>query len=158
MTPKQKSRMRLVLLVLAGLGITSLLALNAFRSNLMYFLTPAEMVSGDYPEQGMYRLGGMVVEGSVNRLENGITVEFDLTDYEQTITVRYTGILPDLFREGQGIVAHGRIENQLFTAEEVLAKHDESYMAPEVAEAMKNVDMSKAIPASATKTPAGTTL
>jgi cytochrome c-type biogenesis protein CcmE len=158
MTPKQKSRMRLVLLVLAGLGITSLLALNAFRSNLMYFLTPAEMVAGDYPEQGMYRLGGMVVEGSVNRLENGITVEFDLTDYEQTITVRYTGILPDLFREGQGIVAHGRIENQLFTAEEVLAKHDESYMAPEIAEAMKNVDMSKAIPASATKTPAGTTL
>ncbi|MDG2088043.1 MAG: cytochrome c maturation protein CcmE [Arenicellaceae bacterium] len=158
MTPKQKSRMRLVLLVLAGLGITSLLALNAFRSNLMYFLTPAEMVAGDYPEQGMYRLGGMVVEGSINRLENGITVEFDLTDYEQTITVRYTGILPDLFREGQGIVAHGRIENQLFTAEEVLAKHDESYMAPEVAEAMKNVDMSKAIPASATKIPAGTTL
>jgi cytochrome c-type biogenesis protein CcmE len=158
MTPKQKSRMRLVLLVLAGLGITSLLALNAFRSNLMYFLTPAEMVSGDYPEQGMYRLGGMVVEGSVNRLENGITVEFDLTDYEQTITVRYTGILPDLFREGQGIVAHGRIENQLFTAEEVLAKHDESYMAPEIAEAMKNVDMSKAIPVSATKTPTGTTL
>jgi cytochrome c-type biogenesis protein CcmE len=158
MTPKQKSRMRVVLLVLAGLGITSLLALNAFRSNLMYFLTPAEMVSGDYPEQGMYRLGGMVVEGSVNRLENGITVEFDLTDYEQTITVRYTGILPDLFREGQGIVAHGRIENQLFTAEEVLAKHDESYMAPEIAEAMKNVDMSKAIPVSATKTPTGTTL
>jgi cytochrome c-type biogenesis protein CcmE len=158
MTPKQKSRMRVVLLVLAGLGITALLALNAFRNNLMYFLTPSEVVAGDYPEQGMYRLGGMVVEGSVSRLENGITVEFDLTDYEQTVTVRYTGILPDLFREGQGIVAHGRLENRLFTAEEVLAKHDESYMAPEVAEAMKNVDMSKTAPASATNTASGTTL
>ena len=158
MTPKQKSRMRVVLLVLAGLCITSLLALNAFRSNLMYFLTPAEVVAGDYPEQGMYRLGGMVVEGSVRRLENGITVEFDLTDYEQTVTVRYTGILPDLFREGQGIVAHGKLDNQLFTAEEVLAKHDESYMAPEVAEAMKNVDMSGAIPSSASKSSSGAAL
>ena len=143
MTPKQKKRLRIVLLVLAGLGVTSLLALNAFRSNLMYFLTPAEIVAGDYPDQGMYRLGGMVVEGSVRRLENGITVEFDLTDYQQTVTVRYTGILPDLFREGQGIIAHGKLDGQLFSAEEILAKHDESYMAPEIAEAMKNVDMSK---------------
>ncbi|MBT5031114.1 MAG: cytochrome c maturation protein CcmE [Proteobacteria bacterium] len=143
MTPKQKKRMRIVLLVLAGLSVTSLLALNAFRSNLMYFLTPAEIVAGGYPDEGMYRLGGMVVEGSVRRLENGITVEFDLTDYQQTVTVRYTGILPDLFREGQGIIAHGKIDGQLFSAEEVLAKHDESYMAPELAEAMKNVDMNK---------------
>ena len=143
MTPKQKKRMRIVLLVLAGLSVTSLLALNAFRNNLMYFLTPAEIVAGDYPDQGMYRLGGMVVEGSVRRLENGITVEFDLTDYQQTVTVRYTGILPDLFREGQGIIAHGSLDGQLFSAEEVLAKHDENYMAPEIAEAMKNVDMSK---------------
>ena len=135
--------MRIVLLVLAGLGITTLLALNAFRNNLMYFLTPTEIVGGDYPDQGMYRLGGMVVNGSVRRLENGITVEFDLTDYEKTVTVRYTGILPDLFREGQGIIAHGKIDGQLFSAEEVLAKHDENYMAPEIAEAMKNVDMSK---------------
>lgn len=143
MTPKQKKRLRIVLLVLAGLSVTSLLALNAFRNNLMYFLTPAEVVAGDYPDQGMYRLGGMVVEGSVRRLENGITVEFGLTDYQQTVTVRYTGILPDLFREGQGIIAHGKLDGQLFNAEEVLAKHDESYMAPELAEAMKNVDMSK---------------
>ena len=158
MTPKQKSRLRVVLLVLVGLGITSMLALNAFRSNLMYFLTPSEVVAGDYPEQGMYRLGGMVVEGSVNRLENGITVEFDLTDYAQTVTVRYTGILPDLFREGQGIIAHGKLDDKLFTAEEVLAKHDESYMAPEVAEAMKNVDMNQAAPASATNKTPGTAL
>ena len=145
--------MRIVLLVLFGLSVATLLALNAFRNNLMYFLTPAEVVAGEYPEQGMYRLGGMVVEGSVKRLDNGVTVEFDLTDYRETVTVRYTGILPDLFREGQGIVANGKLDGQLFQADEVLAKHDENYMPPEVAEAMKNVDLNAARTMQTSETP-----
>ncbi len=138
MSPTQKRRLTIIGVILAGLALTTILALNAFRNNLMYFVTPSDIRAGDIPESGLYRIGGMVVENSVRRSEQGVTVLFDLTDYEEVVTVEYTGILPDLFREGQGIVANGSISpDGIFIADEVLAKHDENYMPPEVAAAMK---------------------
>jgi cytochrome c-type biogenesis protein CcmE len=139
MSPTQKRRLTIVSVILAGLALTAVLALNAFRNNLMYFVTPTEIKAGEVPDGGMYRIGGMVVENSVRRTDGGITVVFDLTDYAEVVTVQYTGILPDLFREGQGIVANGSISpDGVFVADEVLAKHDENYMPPEVAAAMQN--------------------
>jgi cytochrome c-type biogenesis protein CcmE len=137
MSPTQKRRLTIVGVIVAGLAISTILALTAFRNNLMYFVTPSEIRAGEIPDLGLYRIGGMVVEDSVHRNEEGITVIFDLTDYQEVVTVEFTGILPDLFREGQGIVANGSIRDDgVFVAEEVLAKHDENYMPPEVAEAM----------------------
>ena len=139
MSPTQKRRLTIVGVIIAGLALTTILALNAFRNNLMYFVTPSEIKAGEIPESGLYRIGGMVVENSVRRNEQGITVMFDLTDYADVVTVQYTGILPDLFREGQGIVANGSINRDgIFIAEEVLAKHDENYMPPEVAAALQD--------------------
>jgi cytochrome c-type biogenesis protein CcmE len=138
MSPTQKRRLTIIGVILAGLALTTILALNAFRNNLMYFVTPSDIRAGDIPASGLYRIGGMVVENSVRRTEQGVTILFDLTDYEEVVTVEYTGILPDLFREGQGIVANGSISpDGIFIADEVLAKHDENYMPPEVAAAMK---------------------
>jgi len=125
-------------LMLAGVAIAAAFAMQAFNENLMFFYTPSEVVSGDAPTGHMIRVGGLVTEGSVHRQSDGLTVKFDVTDNDKTVTIQYTGILPDLFREGQGIVAHGRLQqDQLFVAEEVLAKHDENYMPPEVADALK---------------------
>ncbi len=138
MTPKRKKRMTLIGLMLVGVAIAAGFALQAFNENLMFFYTPSEVAAGEAPAGRMIRVGGLVTDGSVKRQSDGLTVQFDVTDNDKTITVQYTGILPDLFREGQGIVAHGRLqENQLFVAEEVLAKHDENYMPPEVADALK---------------------
>jgi cytochrome c-type biogenesis protein CcmE len=138
MTPKRKKRMTLIGLMLAGIAIAAGFALQAFNENLMFFYAPSEVVAGEAPTGRMIRVGGLVTDGSVQRQSDGLTVQFDVTDNEETITVQYTGILPDLFREGQGIVAHGRLQqDQLFVAEEVLAKHDENYMPPEVADALK---------------------
>jgi cytochrome c-type biogenesis protein CcmE len=138
MSPTQKRRLTIIGVILTGLVLTTVLALNAFRNNLMYFVTPSDIRAGDIPESGLYRIGGMVVEDSVRRTEQGVTVLFDLTDYEEVVTVEFTGILPDLFREGQGIVANGSINPEgIFMADEVLAKHDENYMPPEVAAAMR---------------------
>ena len=107
--------------------------------NIMFFFAPAEVKAGKAPADALFRLGGMVVEGSVVRPGNDLTVQFDLTDYDQTVTVVYTGILPDLFREGQGIISSGRLRSDgVFAADEVLAKHDENYMPPEIAEKSKN--------------------
>jgi cytochrome c-type biogenesis protein CcmE len=100
----------------------------------MFFFTPSEVISGKAPYNKLFRIGGMVVDGSVNRPGDGLTVKFDLTDNEQHVTVQYTGILPDLFREGQGIVANGKLDDSgEFVAQEVLAKHDENYMPRELA-------------------------
>jgi len=138
MTPKRKKRVMLIVLMLAGVAIAAAFAMQAFNENLMFFYTPSEVVSGDAPTGHMIRVGGLVTEGSVQRQSDGLTVKFDVTDNDKTVTIQYTGILPDLFREGQGIVAHGRLQqDQLFVAEEVLAKHDENYMPPEVADALK---------------------
>ena len=138
MTPKRKKRMMLIGLMLVGVAIAAGFALQAFNENLMFFYTPSEVVAGEAPAGRMIRVGGLVTEGSVQRQSDGLTVQFDVTDNNKTITVQYTGILPDLFREGQGIVAHGQLqEDRLFVAAEVLAKHDENYMPPEVADALK---------------------
>ena len=138
MTPKRKKRVMLIVLMLAGVAIAAAFAMQAFNENLMFFYTPSEVVAGDAPTGHMIRVGGLVTEGSVQRQSDGLTVKFDVTDNDKTVTIQYTGILPDLFREGQGIVAHGRLQqDQLFVAEEVLAKHDENYMPPEVADALK---------------------
>jgi cytochrome c-type biogenesis protein CcmE len=138
MIPKRKKRMTLIGLMLAGIAIAAGFALQAFNENLMFFYAPSEVVAGEAPTGRMIRVGGLVTDGSVQRQSDGLTVQFDVTDNEETITVQYTGILPDLFREGQGIVAHGHLQqDRLFVAEEVLAKHDENYMPPEVADALK---------------------
>ena len=138
MTPKRRQRLFLIAGMVIGVGIAAGFALKAFNENLMFFYSPTEVVAGDAPADHMIRVGGLVTTGSVKRQPDGLTVKFDLTDNTDTITVQYTGILPDLFREGQGIVAHGRLQDdRLFVADEVLAKHDENYMPPEVADALK---------------------
>jgi cytochrome c-type biogenesis protein CcmE len=120
------------LLVVAGL-----LVLNAFRSNLVYFRSPSEILSGTVPTQGMLRLGGMVDQGGVRKLPDSLKVEFKVTDFEKCVTVRYEGILPDLFREGQGVIVEGHLRPDGFDANKVLAKHDEKYMPPEIAKSLK---------------------
>jgi cytochrome c-type biogenesis protein CcmE len=138
MTPKRKKRLILIALMVAGVGVAIAVALKAFNENLMFFYTPSAVAGGEAPAGHLIRVGGLVTNGSVKRQADGLTVNFDITDNAETITVQYTGILPDLFREGQGIVARGRLqESKLFIAEEVLAKHDENYMPPEVADALK---------------------
>lgn len=137
MTPRRR-RMTMVIMLLVGIGIAAALAVTAFQSNLLYFIDPSEVVQGKAPVNRSFRLGGMVKEGSVQRQKDGLTVRFDVTDYAESVTIQYTGILPDLFREGQGIIANGRLNEQgIFVASEVLAKHDEEYMPPEVAASMK---------------------
>jgi cytochrome c-type biogenesis protein CcmE len=138
MHPKRKKRLYLIVLMVAGIGVGIALALNAFNDNLMFFYSPSEVVEGQAPADHPIRIGGLVTTGSVQRQADGLTVHFDITDNAETVTVEYTGILPDLFREGQGIVARGKLDTGgVFVAEEVLAKHDENYMPPEVADALK---------------------
>ena len=138
MTPVRRQRLILILLMVAGVATAATFALKAFDENLMYFFSTTEMAEGKAPKDAKFRLGGMVVEGSIRRPDKGIMVRFDLTDYSKQVTVEYSGILPDLFREGQGIVANGRLnKDNIFVAEEVLAKHDENYMPPEVEESLK---------------------
>ncbi len=137
MTPRRK-RMVSVVLVLAGMGVATGLILTAFEKNLMYFYSPSEVAAGEVPAGRSFRLGGLVVEGSVLRSPQGLGVWFTLSDLAEERVVYYEGILPDLFREGQGIIAKGQFNNTgLFVAEEVLAKHDENYMPPEVAAALE---------------------
>ncbi len=138
MTPARKKRLLLILLMLAGIGVGVAFALKALNQNIMFFFSPSDIVAGKAPQNKDFRVGGVVVEGSVKRPGDGLTVEFGLTDNAETVTVKYTGILPDLFREGQGIIANGRLDTDgAFVANEVLAKHDENYMPPEVMDSMK---------------------
>ena len=138
MKPARKKRLALIVLMVAGIAIGLGFALKSLNENIMFFFTPSEVVAGKAPQGRLFRMGGMVVDGSVGRPGDGLTVHFDITDNNQKVTVRYTGILPDLFREGQGIIANGKLaEDGAFVAQEVLAKHDENYMPPEVAEAMQ---------------------
>ena len=135
MTPARKKRLGLILLMVAGVATGVGFALKSLDQNIMFFFTPSEVLSGKAPTEKLFRMGGMVVEGSVQRPGDGLTVSFDLTDNENKVTVQYTGILPDLFREGQGIIANGKLNTSgAFVAEEVLAKHDENYMPPELAD------------------------
>jgi len=128
--------MILVALLVAGTSLAAYLGLKAFNENLLYFFSPTDVVNGKAPSGKSFRLGGLVANGSVKR--EGIKVAFDVTDNLNTFTVKYEGILPDLFREGQGIITTGSLKNGTFMATEVLAKHDENYMPPEVADALKN--------------------
>ena len=124
-------------LALVGIAIAATLTLRAFQENMMFFVEISEVEKGNYPADRNFRVGGLVVEGSVRREPGELEVAFDLTDLESELTVSYSGILPDLFREGQGIIAHGRLgDDGTFVADEVLAKHDETYMPPEVAESL----------------------
>jgi len=138
MHPLRKRRLILVITMIAGIAVAVNFALVAFNENLMFFFTPTDVQAGKAPEDRLFRMGGMVVAGSVKKAVDSVDVAFDLTDNEKNVTVKYTGILPDLFREGQGIIASGKLNEQgVFVAEEVLAKHDENYMPPEVAATMK---------------------
>ena len=122
---------------IAGLGVATALVLNAFQSNLVFFFTPTQVAANEAPKNRAFRVGGLVEAGSVVRDKDALTVRFRVTDTAQTIPVTYTGILPDLFKEGKGVVAQGRIgADGVFKASEVLAKHDENYMPPEVADAL----------------------
>ena len=123
---------------LAALGVATALVLNAFQSNLVFFFTPSQVVAKEAPQTRPFRIGGLVEPGSLKRDSNSLTVHFRVTDTAQTITVVYTGILPDLFREGKGVVAQGRLgAGGVFEATEVLAKHDENYMPPDAAHAIE---------------------
>lgn len=138
MNPVRKQRLLIIVGVLVGLGVAVGLTLYALSQNINLFFTPKQIVSGEAPLAAQMRVGGLVAEGTVRRDEDGLGVLFDLTDGVGTFTVRYQGILPDLFREGQGIVANGTlIRRDYFEAEEVLAKHDELYMPPEVQQALE---------------------
>ncbi len=134
---KRQERMLAIAVLAAGIGFAAALTLTAFRKNLMNFYTPSDLATSTAPTGGKMRLGGLVELGSVKRLE-GLTVEFVLADCTSKVAVHYEGILPDLFREGQGVVTTGSMnENKVFVAEEVLAKHDENYMPPQLAESMQ---------------------
>ncbi|MDT8452110.1 MAG: cytochrome c maturation protein CcmE [Gammaproteobacteria bacterium] len=135
---KRSKRKLLVVMVLLGMALASVLALTAFEENLLYFYSPTMVKNGEAPGERSFRVGGLVVAGSVVRATDSLLVKFDITDNAESMSVEYRGILPDLFREGQGIVAMGAFnEKNIFVADEVLAKHDENYMPPEVADALK---------------------
>jgi cytochrome c-type biogenesis protein CcmE len=134
---RKRRRLYLLLAAMAGLGIAAALVLTAFRDNLVFFYAPSDVAAKGVPEARRFRLGGLVEEHSVHRLADGVTVEFRVTDLRTDMPVVYRGVLPDLFREGQGVVAEGMLKGGVFQASEVLAKHDEKYMPPEVAKALK---------------------
>jgi cytochrome c-type biogenesis protein CcmE len=138
MNPIRKKRLTLIGLMVTGIAVATWLALNAFDENLMFFFSPSEVVEGKAPSAHPFRIGGLVATDSVTRKPDGLTTSFIVTDNAKSVTVEYTGILPDLVREGQGIVAMGQLNLAgVFIASEVLAKHDENYMPPEVAESLK---------------------
>lgn len=138
MNQKRKQRLIIVCFLTFGLAIVVGLSMFALSENINLFYNPTQIEAGEAPQGVNLRAGGMVREGSVVRDQESLTIEFVLTDFASDVQVEYTGILPDLFREGQGIVALGKLdENNVFIAEEVLAKHDENYMPPEVAEALQ---------------------
>lgn len=136
MKPRQQ-RMLAVGLAAVGIAIAVALSLRAFEENMMFFIGISDVVAGEYPADRNFRIGGLVVDGSVQREQGSLEVEFRVTDLRCELPVSYTGVLPDLFREGQGVVAHGRLDGGgVFVADTILAKHDENYMAPEVAESL----------------------
>lgn len=129
----------LILLVIATVLIT-----KSFRSNLVFFFSPTQVEKGEAPKTGSFRIGGLVEDGSLKRLPDGLRVQFSITDTAKSIPVQYKGILPDLFKEGKGVVAEGKLnENGLFEADQVLAKHDENYMPPEAASAIEAANAAK---------------
>ena len=144
---KARSRRAIALGVgLLTVGAASALVLNAFRSNLVFFFSPTQVMANEAPRERSFRVGGLVEEGSVQRDPQSLKVSFRVTDTAKTIPVIYTGLLPDLFQEGKGVVAQGKLgADGLFRADQVLAKHDENYMAPEAAEALERARASQAL-------------
>lgn len=137
MKPRHR-KLALIVLVVAALGVAVALVLNAFNSNLVFFFSPTQVANGEAPTSRAFRIGGLVEEGSIRREADGLTTRFAVTDTAKTMPVIYTGILPDLFKEGKGVVAEGRLgADGLFAATQVLAKHDENYMPPEAASAIE---------------------
>ncbi|MFO1407439.1 MAG: cytochrome c maturation protein CcmE [Steroidobacteraceae bacterium] len=137
MTPRQK-RMVTVAAIVVGVGIATAFALKAFQKNLLYYYSPTQVAAGEAPSSRAFRVGGLVEVGSVKREPGSMVVHFTLTDYGKELVVSYDKILPDLFREGQGVIARGKLGSDgTFVAEEVLAKHDENYMPPEVKQSLK---------------------
>lgn len=138
MTPTRKRRLIAAILILAGVGVASTIAFYSLQQNLLYFQSPTEVAEQAMPAGRQFRLGGLVKTGSVERSEDGLEMQFTITDGREEMNVHYVGILPDLFREGKGVIARGALnESGLFQASEVLAKHDENYMPPEVADALE---------------------
>lgn len=138
MTPARRKRLLLVIAIIVGVGIATGLAMKALRANVMFFFDPSDVAAGKAPNGDRFRLGGMVVKGSIEKTPGTLNVRFQVTDFKHTVPVTYDKILPDLFREGQGVVAHGHMKDGVFVADEVLAKHDEKYMPPEVARSLKD--------------------
>lgn len=137
MTPRQR-RMTLVAVIVVGVGVAGALALRAFNENVMFYFDPSKVAAGQVKQGQRFRLGGMVVKDSVQRESGTLNVAFVVTDFAHSVPVTYGKVLPDLFKEGAGVVALGRLDaNGTFVADEVLAKHDEKYMPPEVARSLK---------------------
>ena len=133
---KRSARIYYVSFLLVILGFVLYLFVKTFNENLLYYRSPTQLVEGNFPENYIFRIGGMVEEGSLIRVSGTSKVSFYVTDFKNKVMVKYNGILPDLFREGQGVVIRGHLEKDFFVAEEVLAKHDETYMPPEVQESL----------------------
>jgi cytochrome c-type biogenesis protein CcmE len=150
MKPRSK-RLIAIACGLAALGVATALVLNAFNSNLVFFFSPTQVAANEAPQGRSFRIGGLVEQGSIKRETQGLTTRFVVTDLAKTIPVTYTGLLPDLFKEGKGVVAQGKLgADGVFRADQVLAKHDENYMPPEAATALKNAAAGKPQQASAT--------
>ena len=138
MTPKRKKRLTIILALVFGTALIVGLVMYALTENINLFYSTSQIANGEAPVGARIRAGGMVVDDSVKRIPDSLKVKFAITDFEHQVVVEFTGILPDLFREGQGIIAQGKMDAQgVFQADEVLAKHDENYMPPEIAESMK---------------------
>ena len=137
MHPKRKRTLLLILALVAGLGLATGLVTYALRQNISAFYSPSQLVNGEAPQGRKIQVGGLVVKGSLKRSTDSLAVEFLISDLKQQVPVSYTGILPDLFKEGQGIMATGTFSNGKVQAEEILAKHDENYMPPQVKDAIK---------------------
>jgi cytochrome c-type biogenesis protein CcmE len=143
MKPRHR-KLALIVLVVSGLGVAVALVLNAFNSNLVFFFSPTQVAAGEAPTGRAFRIGGLVEVGSIKREADGLTTRFVVTYTAKTMPVTYTGILPDLFKEGKGVVAEGRLgADGLFAATQVLAKHDENYMPPEAASAIEQAQKAR---------------
>ena len=138
MNSTQKKRLGLIAGGLIICGAAAALVFNAFEENLVFFFSPSQVAAHEAPEGRAFRIGGFVQEGSVQRQKDGVTVRFDVTDTAHTVPVTYKGSLPDLFKEGRGVVAQGKLQNGVFVADQVLAKHDENYMPPEAEKAVQD--------------------
>lgn len=138
MNSTQKKRLGLIAGGLIICGAAAALVFNAFEENLVFFFSPSQVAAHEAPEGRAFRIGGFVQEGSVQRQKDGVTVRFDVTDTAHTVPVTYKGSLPDLFKEGKGVVAQGKLQNGVFVADQVLAKHDENYMPPDAEKAVQD--------------------